>query len=153
MLGVVGLATWPLAGHPAASPVPAVSVVVDAVHLAGMAVWLGGLVMLVAFLLRQADERELGAILPVWSRWAALAVTALLLAGIVQALIEVGTLEALFSTTYGQLIIAKVVLFAVVLAVAAFSRSRCRKRAAPATRGRCAGPCWSSSPSPSWCSA
>ena len=40
------LVTWPLAGHPAASPAPAVSVVVDAVHLGSMAVWLGGLVML-----------------------------------------------------------------------------------------------------------
>ena len=47
--------------------------------------------MLVAFLLRRADERELGAILPIWSRWAALAVSALVLAGTVQALIEVAT--------------------------------------------------------------
>jgi len=131
VLGVVGLATWPLSGHPAASPVPSVSVVVDMVHLAGMAVWLGGLLMLVVFLLRQANERELGAILPVWSRWAALCVTALFLAGTVQALIEVATLTALVKTTYGQLIIAKVVLFGAVLAVAAYSRNQVRRRIAP----------------------
>lgn len=130
ILGVAGLATWPLAGHPGASPVPAVSVVVDSVHLASMAVWLGGLVMLVAFLLRQADDRELGAILPIWSRWAAAAVAALLLAGIVQALIEVGTPEALVSTTYGRLILVKVGLFAVVIAVAAYSRRLVQRRVA-----------------------
>ncbi|WP_370375502.1 copper resistance protein CopC [Micromonospora sp. HM5-17] len=128
VLGAAGLATWPLAGHAAASPVPAVSVVVDAVHLAGMAVWLGGLVMLGGFLLRRATERELDAILPVWSRWATLAVSALLLAGVVQALIEVGTPEALVSTTYGRLLIAKLVLFALVIAVAAYSRQAVRRR-------------------------
>lgn len=130
ILGVAGLATWPVAGHPAASPVPAVSVTVDTVHLGAMAVWLGGLVMLVGFLLRQASERELEAILPVWSRWAAAAVSALLLAGVVQALIEVGTVDALFSTTYGRLILAKVGLFALVIGVAAVSRQLIRQRRA-----------------------
>ncbi|MEU5912783.1 copper resistance protein CopC [Micromonospora sp. NPDC047527] len=130
VLGGAALLTWPLAGHAAASPAPAVSVVVDAVHLGSMAVWLGGLLMLAVFLLRQADERELGAILPIWSRWAALAVSALLLGGVVQALIEVGNLDALFSTTYGWLLLAKIGLFAVVIAVAAYSRQLVRRRTA-----------------------
>ncbi|WFE27068.1 copper resistance protein CopC [Solwaraspora sp. WMMD791] len=136
VLAVIGAFTWPLAGHPAASPVPAVSVVVDAVHLAGMAVWLGGLLMLAVFLLRQADERELGAILPIWSRWAALAVCGLLLAGTVQALIEVGTFGALVGTTYGRLLLAKIGLFVVVLAVAAYSRQLVRNRTAAGQPGR-----------------
>ncbi|PWR08667.1 copper resistance protein CopC [Micromonospora acroterricola] len=130
VLGGAALLTWPLAGHPAASPAPAVSVVVDAVHLGSMAVWLGGLLMLAGFLLRQADERELGAILPIWSRWAALAVAALLLAGTVQALIEVATLDALVTTTYGRLLLAKIGLFALVIAVAAYSRHLVRRRTA-----------------------
>jgi len=131
VLGGAAILTWPVAGHPAASPVAAVSVVVDAVHLASMAVWLGGLTMLVAFLLRQANERELGAILPIWSRWATLAVGALVLAGTVQALIEVGTPDALVSTTYGRLIIAKVVLLGAVVGVAAYSRKLVLSRMAP----------------------
>jgi copper transport protein len=130
VLGAAALVTWPIAGHPSASPVAAVSVVVDVVHLASMAVWLGGLVMLVGFLLRRANDRELGAILPIWSRWAALAVSALVLAGTVQALIEVGTLDALVSTSYGQLILAKVGLLAIVLGVAAYSRHLVLKRIA-----------------------
>ncbi|MGN9778702.1 copper resistance CopC/CopD family protein [Micromonospora sp. H33] len=128
ILGGAALLTWPLAGHPAASPAPAVSVVMDAVHLGSMAVWLGGLVMLAVFLLRQADERELGAILPIWSRWAALAVSALLLAGTVQALIEVATPSALVGTTYGRLLLGKIGLFVLVIAVAAYSRALVRRR-------------------------
>ncbi|MEU5525627.1 copper resistance protein CopC [Micromonospora chersina] len=135
ILGGAALFTWPLAGHPAASPAPAVSVVVDAVHLGGMAVWLGGLVMLAVFLLRRADERELDAILPIWSRWAALAVAALLLAGTVQGLIEVATPKALVDTTYGRLLLAKIVLFALVIGVAAYSRSLVRRRTAAGRPG------------------
>ncbi|WP_204297291.1 copper resistance CopC/CopD family protein [Actinoplanes campanulatus] len=135
VLGVTALATWPLTGHPTASPVPGVSVVIDALHLGAMAVWLGGLVMLFAFLLPRADARELGAILPIWSRWAAAAVGALIFAGVVQALIEVSTLDGLINSTYGRMILAKVGLAAAVLAVAAFSRKLVKSRAAAETPG------------------
>jgi copper transport protein len=130
VLGVAALATWPLTGHPTASPVAGVSVVVDAIHLAAMAVWLGGLVMLVGFLLRRANERELGAILPIWSRWAATAVAALILAGAVQALIEVASFKGLVDNTYGRLILVKIGLAAVVIALAAVSRRLVRSRTA-----------------------
>ncbi|WP_416900855.1 copper resistance CopC/CopD family protein [Micromonospora echinospora] len=127
ILGVAALFTWPLAGHPAASPAPPLSVFADAVHLGSMAVWLGGLVVLAGFLLRSAEEHELDAILPVWSRWAAIAVVALLLAGTVNALIEVGSPSALVDTTYGRLLIAKIALFALVVGVAAVSRNLVRR--------------------------
>lgn len=130
VLGVAAIATWPLTGHPTASPVAGVSVVVDAIHLAAMAVWLGGLVMLVGFLLRKADQRELGAILPIWSRWAATAVAALIVAGVIQALIEVASLDGLINSTYGRLILAKVALVAVVLGFAWFSRRLVQSKAA-----------------------
>ncbi|MEU4239755.1 copper resistance protein CopC [Actinoplanes sp. NPDC026619] len=133
VLGVAALATWPLTGHPTASPVAGVSVVIDAIHLAAMSVWLGGLVMLGVFLLRQANERELSAILPIWSRWAATAVTALILAGTVQALIEVASLDGLVNSTYGRLILVKVALAACVLGVAWFSRRLVRSRQAEAS--------------------
>jgi copper transport protein len=136
VLGVAGLATWPLSGHPSASPVPAVSAFADTAHLASMAVWLGGLVMLVGFLLRRASVIELGAILPVWSRWAAVAVCWLVLGGVVQALVEIGSVRALFGTGYGQLVLVKVGLLVGVLGVAAVSRQLVRRRSAPAQVGR-----------------
>ncbi|MBL7260529.1 copper resistance CopC/CopD family protein [Paractinoplanes lichenicola] len=130
VLGVAAIATWPLTGHPTASPVAGVSVVVDAIHIAAMSVWLGGLAMLVGFLLRKADQRELGAILPIWSRWAATAVTALIVAGVIQALIEVSSLDGLINTTYGRLILVKVGLVGIVLGFAWYSRKLVRSKAA-----------------------
>jgi copper transport protein len=126
ILAVVGLATWPLAGHPAVSPVPLVTVLADAAHLAGAAVWLGGLVMLVGFLLRRAQADELVALLPTWSRWAVAAVCTLVLAGTVTAVVEIRTADALVATTYGGLVLAKIGLVAVVLGVAYWSRRMVR---------------------------
>jgi len=113
------------------SPAPAVSLVADAAHLAAMGVWLGGLVVLVGVLLRKANARELGAILPVWSSWAMMAVIVLALTGTAQAIIEIASPGRLFDTTYGRLVLVKVGLLAVVLAVAWYSR---RLVQAPARR-------------------
>ncbi|WP_092547795.1 copper resistance CopC/CopD family protein [Actinoplanes derwentensis] len=135
VLGVAALATWPLTGHPTASPVAGVSVVIDALHLAAAAVWVGGLVMLFGFLLPRANARELGAILPIWSRWAMTSVGVLIFAGTVQALIEVSTFDGLINSTYGRMILAKVGLAAVVIGVAAWSRQLVKKRAAAQTPG------------------
>jgi copper transport protein len=136
VLAVVGLATWPLSGHPATTTAPLLTIVSDAAHLVTMAIWLGGLVMLVGFLLRRANETELEAILPVWSNWAALAVTVLVLAGTAQALINVVTLDALLHTSYGQLLIAKIALLAAVLAVAWVSRRAITRKATRVPRLR-----------------
>ena len=122
VLGTVGVGTWALAGHPGASDVAPLTTVADIAHLASVGIWLGGLVMLAAFLLRRANVRELSAILPVWSNWAMLAVTVLVLSGTAQALIEIGTVHALLHTTYGQLVIAKVLLLLVILAFAQVAR-------------------------------
>ena len=91
--------------------------------------------MLVGFLLRRADERELGAILPIWSRWAATAVAALILAGTVQALIEIASFKGLYDSTYGRLILAKIALAAAVIGVAAYSRRLVRSRKAESGPG------------------
>jgi copper transport protein len=140
VLGVIGLATWPLAGHPGSSPVPALTTVADMAHLAAMAVWLGGLTMLSVFLLRQATPREVGVIMPVWSRWAALAVSVLVLAGTAQALVEVGSFGALFDTTYGRLVIAKVLLLGGVLVAANYSRRWVVRHATPRSPDKLAKP-------------
>nr|WP_308129596.1 copper resistance protein CopC [Actinoplanes polyasparticus] len=133
LLGVLGLAaaaTWPLTGHPTASPVAGVSVVVDTIHLGAASVWVGGLVVLAGFLLPRATPGELGAILPIWSRWAAAAVSALIVAGVIQALIEVPSLGALVGSTYGRVLLVKLGLVALVLIVASFSRRMVERRAA-----------------------
>jgi copper transport protein len=121
-LSVVGIGTWPLSGHPAASPVPAVSMVADAAHVGAMAVWIGGLVLLVTVILRRANAVELGAILPVWSQWALLCVLTLAITGTASAIIEVTEVGKLFDTTYGKLVLGKAALLALVVGLAWFSR-------------------------------
>ncbi len=122
VLVVVGLATWPISGHAAATSVPALTTVADAAHLGAMAVWMGGLVVLFGFLLRQANPGELAAVLPVWSRWAMTAVSVLVVAGTAQALVSLGSVDGLFETTYGRLLLFKIGLLALILAVAWSSR-------------------------------
>jgi copper transport protein len=122
VLALAGLATWPLTGHAVAAPMPAITVGAGVVHMAAMAVWLGGLLTLTGFLLRGTDRRVLGVILPAWSRWAALAVLWLAIAGAVQAVIQLGSPPALWQTGYGRLLLAKLAVLAVVLAAAATAR-------------------------------
>ncbi|WP_422756446.1 copper resistance protein CopC [Micromonospora sp. WMMD708] len=138
VVGLAGLVTWPLAGHPVASPLPPVSILADVVHLAGMSVWLGGLVTLAVFLLPGTHRRVLGRVLPAWSRWATVAVGWLVASGVGQAAIELGRPGALVGTAYGRLLCAKAALLAAVLGVAAWQRRAVRTGRAADRPGRVA---------------
>ncbi len=127
LLGLAGLATWPLTGHAGVAPLPGAVVAAGVVHMAAMAVWLGGLATLGGFLLRRAHPRVLGVLLPAWSRWATLAVVWLVGAGAVQAVVQVGSVGALWQTGYGRLLLAKVGVLAAVLGAAAYARMLVRR--------------------------
>jgi copper resistance protein D len=100
----------------------------DALHLAGAASWIGGLVSLVALLvmtpchsvhgwalvLRDAAQR--------FSTLGMFSVAALMVSGVANAGILVGSLHALLITSYGRLLMIKVTLFAVMLFFAAINR-------------------------------
>ena len=131
-LAVAAATTWPLTGHAAASPLAGVVVAADVVHIAAMSVWLGGLVTLAVFLLRRTEPRVLGVLLPVWSRWAALAVVWLVAGGVVQAVVQVGSPGALWTTSYGRLLLAKVAVLAATLAAAAYARRLVHRAQVPA---------------------
>ncbi|HET6876157.1 MAG TPA: copper resistance protein CopC [Jatrophihabitans sp.] len=134
-IGLALLVTWAGTGH-GSSTDPAISVPSDVVHLAAMAVWLGGLVVLAAALLPSAGAVELRATLPGWSRLAMGCVAALVISGVVQAVVEVGSWPGLVDTSYGRLLLAKIGLLAVVLAVADSSRRWVHRHyAAPGARG------------------
>jgi len=110
-------------GHPVAGPWPGLAVAAATVHVAAMGVWLGGLAGLLLSVLRPpAPGGDLAAVLPPWSRLAFGAVVALVVSGTVQAVREVGTPTALFGTTYGWILVAKLALVAVLLAAAGVSR-------------------------------
>jgi copper transport protein len=122
VLGTIGVATWSVSGHPGSSPAPMVTIVADMIHIASMSIWLGGLLMLIVFLLPKANPAELSAIVPVWSRWALYAVGALIVTGVAQALVEVGSVAGFYQTTYGRQVLIKSGLVLVVLAIAWQSR-------------------------------
>lgn len=122
VLAAALVVTWPMSGHATTSPAPPLTILSDTVHVAAMAMWLGGLITLAAYLVKRSHTTGVRSLLPVWSSWAAWLVGALAVAGVGQALIEVGSVTALLETTYGQLVMAKVGLFAGVLAVAYFAR-------------------------------
>lgn len=110
-------------GHPVAGPWPGLAVAVTSVHVAAMTVWLGGLAGLLLGVLRPSTAPgELAEALPRFSRLAFASVVALVVSGTVQAVREVGAPSALVGTTYGRLLVAKLVLVAVALAAAGVSR-------------------------------
>jgi len=124
--GVLGsglVLTTAAVGHPLAGSLPGLAVAITSVHVAAMAVWLGGLVALLAGLLRPGvPADEVGRALPGFSRIAFTAVSALVVSGVLQSVREVGSPAALVSTTYGRVLVAKLGLVLLVLAVAGVSR-------------------------------
>jgi copper transport protein len=110
-------------GHPVAGSWPGLAIPVTVVHVAAMAVWLGGLAGLLGGVLRpDVPADDVAEAVPRYSRVAFASVVALVVSGTVQAVREVESPTALFATTYGWVLVAKLVLVAVVLAAAGVSR-------------------------------
>jgi copper transport protein len=113
-------------------------VLVVSLHLTAMIVWLGGLSLLVtvAFSRWRAepeseDATELAAGLPIFSRIALICVATLAVTGALQAWRGIGTIDAVASTRYGQLVALKVALFAGVIVLGYFARRALRRPAGP----------------------
>jgi copper transport protein len=110
-------------GHAAAGPWVPFALATTTVHVAAMTVWLGGLAgLLLGVLRRGVPLTEMAAALPGFSRMAFAAVSALVVTGIIQAVREVTSPGALFTTEYGLLLTAKLCVVVVVLGAAAVSR-------------------------------
>lgn len=125
-LGV--LATYGGVGHAAAGTAPTLALLSDTTHLAAASVWLGGLVLLAACLLPQRRTGELAEALPRFSKLALGCVAVLTVTGTYQAWREIWPIPALWSTTYGQILMAKVAGFLLIVAVAYFSRQAVLRR-------------------------
>jgi copper transport protein len=124
-----GLAVTPgVAGHAGTGIQTGLAIPADLVHVAAMACWLGGLVVLFAAVLPRRDVDELRDVLPRYSALALGAIVALIVSGGYQAWRQVGSLDALKTTDYGRLLIAKLVVFAALIVAAAFSREIVNRR-------------------------
>jgi len=127
--GIAGAAVLSWSGHAASGPDAGLGIALDAVHGWATAIWLGGLVMLLTLVapllsaLGPVDRVRMGAGIVV--RFSAVAITAVVLivvTGVYRALAEVPSLSDLWATAYGVTLLAKLAVFALMLALAAWNR-------------------------------
>ena len=131
-LAVAGIVVGSLGTHAAAAgpglpAIEALGVAANAAHFAGIGLWLGGLAGIVAVrtFFRESEAAPLARIvLGRFSRMAAYAVGLVLAGGIGLSILLVGTVDALFGTPYGWVILAKIALFAPMVGLGAFNRYR-----------------------------
>ncbi len=107
------------AGHGGADG-SAVHLTGDAIHLLAVGAWLGGLVPFAAAMRRPA------AIVIAWrfSTLGVVSVCVILATGAINAWFMVGNIPALIGTPYGRLLLVKILLFCVMVSVAAINRFR-----------------------------
>jgi copper transport protein len=110
-----------LAGHAWTAPHRALSVPIDLLHVLAVAVWLGGLVALV--LTARAAGDGTAPLVRRFSDLALGAVAVVAVSGTISGVIQVDSFDGLFSTGYGQLLLAKVAGFAVLVALGFVNRS------------------------------
>jgi copper resistance protein D len=113
----LGIASRAVSGHLSASAVGAVAV---AAHALAAAAWCGGLV---ALLVTVRHRGRWARVLPRFSRLSLICVAVLLASGVVAALVVVDSPTQLYSTGYGRVLAAKILLAAGLVVLAWFNRS------------------------------
>lgn len=108
-------------GHAAAGAEWLGQVAVQSVHGIAAGIWLGGLAGLLV-LLRTTPEGERLSTAKRFSNWAAAALAAVAITGVVRALQEIGTVDALLSTDFGRVAILKSVFLLAIAGLGAINR-------------------------------
>ncbi|MFC9748629.1 copper resistance CopC/CopD family protein [Streptomyces niveus] len=116
--GIAG--TWALSEHASTGIQTGLAMPLDVLHLLAVAAWLGGLVSLLVALYRVPDLER--AAVRRFSRIAFISVVVLAVTGVYQSWRQVGSWDAWTDTSYGQLLLVKIGLIAVLLGAAWFSR-------------------------------
>ncbi|MFG2308908.1 copper resistance CopC/CopD family protein [Streptomyces sp. NPDC048566] len=116
-------ASWAMAEHASTGVQAGIAMPVDVLHLLAVAGWLGGLTALLTSLFRAPAEAQIGAAaVRRFSRLAFGSVLVLVATGIYQSWRQVGSWSALTGTAYGQLLLVKIGLVAVLVGIASISR-------------------------------
>lgn len=130
VLGLLVAASFAWTGHGAATEGPggAVQIVADIIHAVAAAVWLGALAALTILLLRRTapDDPAIHRALHGFAGLGSFAVALLVVTGLANSWLLVGPdrIGSLGTSLYGQLLIAKLVLFVLMLGLAADNRFR-----------------------------
>lgn len=113
-------ATWALSEHASTGIQPGIAMPADILHLMAVATWLGGLAALLVAL-HKVPGIERAAVRR-FSRVAFVSVLVLAVTGVYQSWRQLGSWSALTGTDYGQLLLLKIGLVAVLLGIAFVSR-------------------------------
>ena len=127
-VGVGLLLTPGISGHAGTGRLVPLAIVADVAHVGGVALWLGGLVVLLAVVLRRKHLEELREVVPRYSRLALGAICVIVASGAFQAWRQLGSLSNLRDTDYGKLLAAKLIAFGALIITAAFSREIVNRR-------------------------
>ncbi|MEU6285127.1 copper resistance protein CopC [Streptomyces sp. NPDC047028] len=116
-------ASWAMAEHASTGLQPGIAMPVDVVHLLAVAGWLGGLTALLVALYRAPAETPVEfAAVRRFSRLAFGCVLALVATGVYQSWRQLGSWSAFTETRYGQLLLVKIGLVALMVGIASVSR-------------------------------
>jgi copper transport protein len=125
-LGVLGALSLfvlvALGGHGSTGRWSGLGLVATVAHLGGMAVWVGGLAVLLVGTLRDPDPADGLARVRRFSPIALGAVSMIVASGVVQAYRQVGSVEGLTDTDYGRLLLVKTAFVVGTVALAWASR-------------------------------
>ncbi|MFI6245144.1 copper resistance CopC/CopD family protein [Streptomyces sp. NPDC051016] len=126
-------ASWAMAEHASTGLQPGIAMPVDVLHLLAVATWLGGLTALLVALYRAPADTPVDATaVHRFSRVAFGSVLALVATGIYQSWRQLGSWSAFTDTTYGQLLLVKIALVALLVGIASISRRWTGRLADPA---------------------
>ncbi|MDE0196719.1 MAG: copper resistance protein CopC [Caldilineaceae bacterium] len=134
LLTAAALFTFAASSHAAAASGSGWAVAADFAHLVAAAVWAGGLIFLALLLLQLHRRRTLPdpdwtvRLLTRYSLSAQIAVFVLALTGLFGSFVQLPGAASLFTTTYGRVLIIKLMIVAAILALAYFN-NRAVKRA------------------------
>jgi copper transport protein len=109
------LVTFPFAGHGARVRLEPIGVVFGTLHVAGVAVFLGGLVLIARVVLVGADGETALVVLRRVTRLFGLALGVLVVSGLIDGLRLVGSPSNLFSGWHGRLLVIKTLVTAVMV--------------------------------------
>lgn len=114
-------ASWAMAEHASTGLQTGIAMPVDVVHLLAVAAWLGGLSALLVALYRSDTPIEATAVRR-FSTVAFGSVVALVVTGVYQSWRQLGSWSAFTETRYGQLLLVKIGLVALLVGIAYISR-------------------------------
>jgi copper resistance protein D len=126
LISVVLLVSLALISHAAAATMQPFGVLGDMIHLCAAGLWIGGLVPLTIFIACVPASLSLNEmvrhVLPRFSTLSLCCVSVLVVSGISNSWLLIGSIHALFATPYGRLLLVKLTLFAILIAIGARNR-------------------------------